>query len=155
MIRLLLITDDRSVLRAMLLALRQTVGVTLVSTIDGRLSARGSLRDVAPDVVVINEMCQRANSLARIYEAREALSEAKVVLLTRSLDDATLDDAFEAGADAAIYHGLPPATLGVLLREVVLGRVVHRSRASRPQAGNETTTRALPAQDAPWARTIA
>ena len=124
----LVIADDARVLQFLRLALRQAAGLRVVGSVDGRLSARAHLIAHAPDVVLVDEMWQRTNALARIREAGEDVPEATVVLLAYGLDAAALDDAFEAGAHAVIARRLHPATLGTLLREVVEGNVVHAPR---------------------------
>jgi DNA-binding NarL/FixJ family response regulator len=126
--RLVLIADHPMVVQAVRLALRHTAGFRVVASLDGRVPAGEQLSDVRPEVVLIDEMCQRTNALARIREAARDAPGAKTVLLTTGLDDAALDDAFAAGACAVISRQLHPVTLGTLLREVVHGNVVHAPR---------------------------
>jgi DNA-binding NarL/FixJ family response regulator len=82
----------------------------------------------SPNVVVVDEMCQRTNAWARLREAHEEAPDATLVLLTDGLDTAAVDDALQAGADAVISAHLPPAQLATLLRAVVEGNVVHMPR---------------------------
>jgi len=147
--RLLLIADDRHAVDAIRLALRQTAGLRVVATVDGRVSARGPLAELAPDVVVVDELRQRTQALRRLREASEEAPGASVVLLARGLDEATLDDVFAAGANAVIQRPLHPATLATLLGEVARGSVVHSPRrpASEP-AARQAHLRAVAAQEA-------
>ena len=131
---LVVVADHPMVVRAIRLALRHTAGFRVVATVDGRASARARLAELRPEVVLVDEMCQRANALARMGEAVQEAPEATVVLLSSGLDGAALDDAFEAGAHAVISRRLHPVTLGTLLREVVHGNVVHAPRARRVDA---------------------
>jgi DNA-binding NarL/FixJ family response regulator len=150
---LVLIVDDPAPLRTIHLALRQTAGFRVVATIDGRLSARESVARLAPDVVVVDEMCQRSNALARIREVRAELPTAHVVMLARVWDVDFSGHVLEAGADAVLCRLLPPATLGTLLREVVEGSVIHAPRqVSRQRSAHLRVVRTQPV---PEARTIA
>src|SRR5690349_17615633 len=122
------------VVQAIRLALRNTAGFRVVATLDGRAPVRAQLIALHPDVVLIDEMCQRTNAVARLREAREELSGAKLVLLSAGLDGAALDEAFDAGAEAVVSRQLHPVTLGTLLREIVHGNVVHAPRPPRAVA---------------------
>jgi DNA-binding NarL/FixJ family response regulator len=153
--RVLLVADDRAALRKMRLALRQAAGMQLVATVDGRQSVRSPLRQHSPDVVVVDEMCQRSYALARIFETAQEAPHVHVVLFARRVDASALADAFDAGADAAIFRGLEPAALAVLLHEVVHGRIIHNPRAARGLGPGAAQLRPAPDQGAPWARTIA
>ena len=126
--RLIVVADHPMVVQAIRLALRHTAGFRVVATVDGRSSARQQLSDLRPDVVLVDEMCQRTNALARLREVADELPEAKAVLLSTGLEGPALDDAFDAGAQAVISRQLHPVTLGTLLREVVHGNVVHAPR---------------------------
>ena len=133
--RLLLVADHPVVVQAIRVALRHTAGFRVVATVDGRSSIRAPLSNFRPDVVLVDEMCQRTNAIARLREATEALPEAKLLFLSSALDSGALDEALEAGADAVISRQLHPVTLGTLLREVVDGNVVHAPRPPRPATG--------------------
>jgi DNA-binding NarL/FixJ family response regulator len=123
------------VVQAIRLALRNTAGFRVVATLDGRVTVRAQLAELVPDVVLVDEMCQRTNAIARLREAADELPGAKVVLLSAGLDGGALDDAFEAGAEAVVSRQLHPVTLGTLLREIVHGNVVHAPRPPRAAAG--------------------
>ncbi len=131
---LVVVADHPMVVQTIRLALRHTPGFRVVATVDGRASVRTRLSELQPEIVLIDEMCQRKKALARMGEAVQEAPEATVVLLSSGLDAAALDDAFEAGAHAVISRRLHPVTLGTLLREVVHGNVVHAPRAPRIDA---------------------
>jgi DNA-binding NarL/FixJ family response regulator len=133
--RLAVVADHPMVVQAIRLALRNTAGFRVVATLDGRTSVRTQLAELAPDVVLVDEMCQRTNAMARLREAVEELPSAKLVLLSAGLEGSALDDAFAAGAEAVVSRHLHPVTLGTLLREVVHGSVVHAPRPQRSATG--------------------
>jgi len=131
---LVVVADHPMVVQAIRLALRHTAGFRVVATLDGRATARATLSELKPEIVLVDEMCQRTNALARLKEANEESPDAKVVFLSASLDPTAMDDAFDAGAHAVISRQLHPVTLGTLLREVVHGNVVHAPRPPRVEA---------------------
>jgi DNA-binding NarL/FixJ family response regulator len=122
---LLLIADRPAVVRSLRLALRSAVGFQIADVVDGRGPCRGTLRAHAPDVVVVDELCQRANVLTRLREARSELPDAAIVLLSTGMDRPALDAAFAAGADAVMSRRVKGAAFGTVLREVVHGTVVN------------------------------
>jgi len=144
---LVVVADDLAAVRANRFALRHVACFRVIATVDGRAPVRATLASLSPQVVLVNDMCQRMNVLARIRDAAEAVPDATVVLLSGRLDTAAFDDALDAGAHAIISRDLPPLALGTLLREVVRGNVAHvrRRGAARPR----------PLQVTPAARTSA
>ncbi len=130
----MVVADTPTVVRSIRVALRHTAGFRVVATVDGRSSAHQALSELRPDVVLIDEMCQRTNALARLRESREAAPGATVVLLSGGLEGAAIEAAIDAGADAVISRNLHAATLGTLLREVVNGNVVHAPRPAARRA---------------------
>jgi DNA-binding NarL/FixJ family response regulator len=125
---LLLIADDPATVRTLRVALRNAATFKVVGTVDGRQSIRRRVRNLAPSVVVVDEMCQRTNAWARLREVHEEAPDATLVLLSDGLGTTAVDDALQAGADAVISAHLPPAQLATLLRAVVEGNVVHLPR---------------------------
>src|SRR5438874_12695410 len=93
------------------LVLRETTGFRIVAVIDGRSSARAHLRDVQPDVVLVDDMGAPANSLARIREAAAELVDAKVLYLTSAMDRARALKALPAGADELLSKYNNPVRL--------------------------------------------
>jgi len=130
----MLVADAPTVVHSIRVALRHTAGFRVVATIDGRASAREALSELRPDVVLVDEMCQRTNALSRLRESREAAPGAMVVLLSGNLETAAIEAAIDAGADAVVSRSLHAATLGTLLREVVDGHVVHAPRPAPRRA---------------------
>jgi len=126
--RLLIVADHSFVVQAIRLALRQTAGFQVVGFIDGRVPARQQLSELAPDVVLVDDMQEPENALARLAEVRELLPETRSMLLTLKMDQEWLEQAFEAGAHAVISKTVHPVALGTLLREISQGNVVHRFR---------------------------
>lgn len=132
--RLLIVADHSLVAHSIRLALKQTVGFQVIGVVDGRVSARDALLDMRPDVVLVDdmhdprvgEMRAADHALTRLREASEHLPAAQRLLLTLRMDEAWMNDVFEAGAHAVLSKSMHPVSLGTMLREVVRGNVVHR-----------------------------
>jgi DNA-binding NarL/FixJ family response regulator len=132
--RLLIVADHSLVAHSIRLALKQTAGFQVVGVIDGRVSARDALLELRPDVVLVDDMHDpRADetrdpdhALARLRDATEHVPGAQRLLLTLRMNDAWMNEVFEAGAHAVLSKSMHPVSLGTMLREVVRGNVVHR-----------------------------
>ena len=126
--RLLLMADHPLIVQAIRLALRQTAGFQVVGYVDGRRCASSVLSELRPDVIVLDDMKDREDALARLREAAERVPSAECLLLSARMDQEWVDEAFAAGAGAVISKTVHPVALGTLLREIVAGNVVHRPR---------------------------
>jgi DNA-binding NarL/FixJ family response regulator len=124
--RLMIVADHSFVVQAIRLALRQTAGFQVVGFFDGRGSVRNALTELRPDVVLVDDMQETENALARLREIAEEAPQAKSLLLTLQMDSSWLEQAFDAGAQAVVSKTVHPVSLGTLLREISHGNVVHR-----------------------------
>ena len=132
--RLLIVADHSLVAHSIRLALKQTAGFQVVGVIDGRADARDALLEIRPDVVLVDDMHDPRmaetrdpdHALARLREAGEHVPTAQRLLLTLRMDEAWMNEVFEAGAHAVLSKSMHPVSLGTMLREVVRGNVVHR-----------------------------
>jgi DNA-binding NarL/FixJ family response regulator len=130
--RLLVIADPSVANQTVRSTLRQTPGLHVVGCLDGCRPLRARLLELRPDVVLVDEMQNHEHGLERLREAADVLPGAKRLVLTARMDDGWLEDAFDAGADAAVSKVLHPVALGTLLRETIRGNVIHRFRPARP-----------------------
>jgi DNA-binding NarL/FixJ family response regulator len=124
--RLLIVADHSLVIHGIRLALRQTAGFQVAGFVDGRVSIAGALERVTPDIVLMDDMQEPEHALARLREVTAIAPDAQTVLITLRMDDAWLQEAFEAGAHAVVSKTVHPVALGTLLREISQGNVVHR-----------------------------
>src|SRR4051794_12086859 len=106
--RLLIIADHSVVVQSIRLALRQTAGFQVVGFVDGRIPAATLLAELTPDVVLVDDMQDSDDALARLREVADVLPEARCLLLTTGMDPAWLDEAFEAGAGSVISKTVHP-----------------------------------------------
>jgi DNA-binding NarL/FixJ family response regulator len=135
--RLLIVADHSFVAQTIRLALRQTAGFEVVGFLDGSAALDSRAAELKPDVVVVDDMQEPDHAIARLGEIKSLLPEAKCLLLTVQMDADWLEQAFDAGADAAISKLVHPVSLGTLLREIARGTVVHRMRRKRPRAAED------------------
>jgi DNA-binding NarL/FixJ family response regulator len=135
--RLMIVADHSFVVQAIRLALRQTAGFQVVGFFDGRGSVRNALQELKPDVVLVDDMQETDNALARLREIAEDAPQAKAMLLTLQMDSDWLEQAFEAGAQAVVSKTVHPVSLGTLLREISQGNVVHRYQPRVVAAADE------------------
>jgi DNA-binding NarL/FixJ family response regulator len=131
--RVVIIADDRRAAVAIGQALRYGPPCRVL----GYLSSRDAGRAVYPfgsaDVVIIDERLPDARTARLVGAIRAVAARAKLVLLTDDMDPGRLARASAAGLDAAIARSAPPASVGMLIREVAAGHVYHafeRPRAS-------------------------
>jgi DNA-binding NarL/FixJ family response regulator len=130
--RLMIVADHSFVVQAIRLALRQTAGFKVIGFFDGRGSVRDALTELKPDVVLVDDMQEIKNALARLREIAEEVPAAKSLLLTLRMDEDSLEHAFEAGAHAVVSKTVHPVSLGTLLREIADNNVVHRYEPRAP-----------------------
>jgi len=133
MLSMVVIADDATSLPRLRMALRHAAALRIVSTLDGRRPVGEHLSAIAPDLVLVDHMCQRMNSLARLREANEHAPAAIRLLLAERRDDASVADAFEAGAHAVVDSNMQASALGPLLGELAGGRLLLTAR--RPMTG--------------------
>jgi DNA-binding NarL/FixJ family response regulator len=124
--RLMIVADHAFVVQAIRLALRQTSGFEVVGFYDGRQSVNDALTQLQPDIVLVDDMQDRENALARLREIAALDANVKLVLLTMRMDPECTDELFEAGAHAILSKTVHPVSLGTLLREIANGNVVQR-----------------------------
>jgi DNA-binding NarL/FixJ family response regulator len=144
--RLMIVADNSFAAQSIRLALRQTAGFHIVGFMDGSVPVKDVVADMGLDVVVIDDMQEPEQGLARLEELTELAPDAKLVFLTLRMDAATLDGVFAAGADAVIAKTVHPVSLATLLREISRDAVIHCSRQrveQTPQEGCPLTDREL------------
>ncbi len=107
----------------MLASLTAAVGTVPGAYIVRHGSSAGPLDQLvaplAPDLVVIGDLLVPEDALARLAEVRLAAPAAQVVVLSSSPEAGWLADALRAHAAAVLPGNLEPATLGLVLREVL------------------------------------
>lgn len=134
MTRLMIVADNSFAAQSIRLALRQTAGFRVVGFVDGTVPLSPRAAELAPDLVLLDDMQEPEHTAARLHELTAMAPDAKRVLLTMRMDQEAIEQATEAGADAVISKSVHPVSLATLLRELARGAIVHvpRKAAVRP-----------------------
>jgi DNA-binding NarL/FixJ family response regulator len=143
--RLMIVAEHQLVAHRIRQALREAAGFELIGCADSRRPVAEVLLAQLPDVVVIDEMSDRPQALARLAEVGAAVPAATVVLLTADMDRDGVCEAFAAGATTVIARTVQPASFVTLLRETTSGTIVHQTPAASraPEAAASLTEREL------------
>ena len=126
--RLLIVADNTFAAQSIRLALRQTAGFQVIGFLDATSPISPRVAELTPNVVAIDDTQDPEHALTRLRELAELVPEAKRVFLTLRMDEETLEQVFEAGAEAVIAKTVHPVSLGTLLREISRDAVVHLPR---------------------------
>ena len=78
---LVLIADEPANVGRMRLATRYAAGVRVIATLDGREPVGAEIAALVPDVVIVDAMCQRINTLSRLQEVRDSNTGGTLLLL--------------------------------------------------------------------------
>ena len=132
--RLVIVADHRMTAEAIRRTLRGAEGWEIIGYVDARRSCALPIANARPDVVLLDDSGVPDRTLALIRELRAAAATAKLVLLTLHTDASWLAEAAAAGVDGAIGKAAPRASVGMLVREILAGNVVHAFPAV-PAAG--------------------
>jgi DNA-binding NarL/FixJ family response regulator len=130
--RLMILADNSFAAQSIRLALRQTAGFQVIGFLDGTMQLTERVTELAPDLVVVDDMQEPEYAAARLQELTTLVPNAKRVMLTLHMDDDAMTRAFDAGADVIISKTVHPVSLGTLLREVSRDAIVHLSRRPAP-----------------------
>ena len=131
--RVIIVVDNGLTAEAIRREMRHAPSFQVMGSVNGRGPCAMAVADAAPDLVVMDAISEEWTTLSRIREVRDAVPEAKIVLLTARMDAGWLADATAAGADAAIAKSAPPESLGILIREVAAGNVFHTFARPSPR----------------------
>jgi DNA-binding NarL/FixJ family response regulator len=121
--RLLIVAREAAAAEVIRRAMRYAPTCRVIGWVDGRNPSAGPIVDARPDAVLIDESTGSETMIAWAREIRAALGETKIVLLVRDADPTFIAEAEAAGVDAAIAKTASPASVGMLVREVVAGHV--------------------------------
>lgn len=119
MTRVVVVADSGPVLASLTAAVGTVPGAYIVRHGSSAGPLDRLVAPLAPDLVVIGDLLVPEDALARLAEVRSAAPAAQVVVLSSSPEAGWLADALRAHAAAVLPGNLAPATLGVVLREVL------------------------------------
>lgn len=142
MTRVVVVADSGSVMSDLTAAIGSVPGAYIVRHGSGRAKLDRLVAHVQPDLVVIGDLGQPQEALARLGEVRRAAPAAKVVILSSTPEASWLADALRAEASAVLPGSIAPHTLAIVLREVIAAprADVASERRSRSAARRRSRT---------------
>jgi two-component system response regulator AtoC len=120
MTRAMIVADSGHAMAALTQALRRMPDLEIVRYASGHHTIAPLVRASSPELVLIDEMHWSVDALARLAEARREAPGAAIVVLAAEPDAGWLADALRAGAAAVLPGAVDPATLELVLREVLV-----------------------------------
>jgi DNA-binding NarL/FixJ family response regulator len=138
--RLLVVADQLPVFESVHRALRQGGMLQIAGVADGRRSIADALATLTPAAVLIDEMQDHADAVARVREVAARPPVVSVVLVGRN-SGSVVEDVYEAGAQIVLSRSLHPVAFATILRETMRGTLVLRPRPSRPAPDHGLTSR--------------
>jgi len=152
MTRVVVVADSGPVHADLTAAVGSVAGAYIVRHGHGHAPLDRLVAQVAPDLIVIGDLQNPDEALARLAEVRRAAPAAKVVILSSNPEASWLADALRAEASAVLPGSIEPGTLAIVLREVIAAPErlpvavteadLGSDRFTRPAAGRRRRRRA-------------
>ena len=131
-IRVLLVDDHPLFRKGLASLLAMEKGFKVVGEAQDGMEAIRKARDLTPDVILMDIYMPGCDGLEATRHIKEALPNAKVVILTISEEDRTLFEAIKCGAHGYLLKKVEPKKLFEMLRGVVRGEApISRSTAAK------------------------
>ncbi len=125
--RLVIVAENSLIVEAIRIGLRQSGEFKLLDHVDEGKASVQLIVDVAPDVVLVDDMEDAGHAVDLIRQINAQQESIAVIVLTTKMheDHEWLDAIFDAGAIGAISKETHPMALATLIRATVDGHVVH------------------------------
>jgi two-component system nitrate/nitrite response regulator NarL len=148
-----LLVDDQPLFRKALAGLvNAQLDMTVVGEADNGLDALAQVRDLSPDLVVMDVNMPGSGGVEGVRAIRGAGYATKIVMLTVSEDDDDLFDAIRAGANGYLLKNIRPEVLFDDLRGVMRGEapiapaIAHKLLDALREGPPRQRTQAVPAE---------
>jgi DNA-binding NarL/FixJ family response regulator len=125
--RIAIIAECSVVIEAIKLGLSDDGRFEVLGRVNADEVALQSVLAAEPDVVLVDDMLDSPDALDVIAAIRSRCHRVLILLLTIRPDGGLLDSALAAGATAVISKNISPASLGVVVRETIAGKLLHLS----------------------------
>ena len=141
--RLVIVADNSLIVDAIAIGLRKSGEFNVLGHIDPQTACEGSIAQLDPEVVLLDEMGQSPQVVELIRTLKAGHPRIEVIVLTLVMEPRWLDEIFEAGAISAISKATHPGALTTLVRETLNGHVVHVSKGLARNHGSRINQAAL------------
>jgi DNA-binding NarL/FixJ family response regulator len=144
-IRVLIVDDHALIRRGLSELLSAAEGIDVVGSIDDGLFAAALVRELEPDIVLMDLSMPGLDGIEATRAVLQALPTAKVIMLTSFSENARILAALEAGAVGYLLKDTEPDDVIRALRDAADGGVPLSPKAARAllpgnrPAGNPTT----------------
>ena len=106
-VRVVLVEDNQVFREALELLLGLRPELEVVASVDNGTAAAAIVRDLDPDVVVMDYRLPGLNGVEATREIRDASPDVRVVCLTASVSRREVDELYDAGAVACLTKDAP------------------------------------------------
>jgi signal transduction histidine kinase len=137
-----LVVDDTPALRALTRVVLEGTGFDVVGEAGDGLMGVNLATELVPDLVLLDLAMPVMDGLEALPRLREAVPEARVVIVSGFERRAMESQVLEAGADAYLQKGLPPDDMLEVLRTLF-----PEQRGSRPSPPSKAVVDSPPAED--------
>ena len=118
----ILVVDDHALVRMGIVSLLGTVkDFRVVGEADNGQSAVDKARELRPDIVLMDLLMPKKDGIEATQEIKEALPDAKVILLTSAGSSDIISRGIKAGASGAVMKSSDISSLVATIRSVLGG----------------------------------
>ena len=114
-----LVVDDSKLMRALIKATFAKIGHEVVAEANNGLEGYEKYCALKPDVVILDITMPAMNGIQALQKIKEYDDDAKIILLTSSLQGAKLNEAIKAGAAGYLFKPLEEIELRNLLDQIL------------------------------------
>ena len=122
-LRIILADDHEIVAAALRMLLQQIDGVTVVGVAQNGRAGVALVRELRPDVALMDVSMQDLNGIEATAQIRAISSSTRVIMLSSHIDGATVERALNAGASGYVIKGASPDELRAALKATASGGV--------------------------------
>jgi DNA-binding NarL/FixJ family response regulator len=131
MINVAVVEDNNTIREGLKILIDGTKGYTCVATFSECKTMMGSIKDIIPDILLIDIGLPGISGIEGIRQAKEVLPNLTILVLTVYEENDLIFDALRAGASGYIAKKTPPSKLLDAIHEAYLGGTPMSSNIAR------------------------